>query len=169
MAAGYRHAALRRAAASSATAAASSRNRARPHSIRRLRRCRVNFTVKDIHWAYHPDETVDVAVTPTFGLIDQNEFDVAYYNLADLVRPSATPYRVQCGDPICIVGLFHWHSGSKRNTPIVHFEPFIRNGISRDSLSMTNSTWRAELNAPQRLATYWHCLGPRRPSGAMIL
>ena len=34
--------------------------------------------------------------------------------------PSAAPYRVQCGDPICIVGLFHWHSGSGRNTPIVH-------------------------------------------------
>jgi len=52
--------------------------------------------------------------------ISQNEFDVVYYNLADLVRPSATPYRVQCGDSICIVGLFHWHSGSGRNTPIVH-------------------------------------------------
>jgi hypothetical protein len=80
----------------------------------------VNFTVKDIYWAYHTDETVDVAVTPTFGLINQNDFDVAYYNLADLVRPSVSPYRVQCGDPICIVGLFHWHSGSMRNTPIVH-------------------------------------------------
>ena len=52
----------------------------------------VNFTVKDIYWAYHTDETVDVAVTPTFGLINQNEFDVAYYNLADLVRPSAAPF-----------------------------------------------------------------------------
>jgi hypothetical protein len=78
----------------------------------------VNFTVKDIYWAYHTDETVDVAVTPAF--INPNEFDVAYYNLADLVRPSDSPYRVQCGDPICIVGLFHWHSGSGRNTPIVH-------------------------------------------------
>jgi hypothetical protein len=78
----------------------------------------VNFTIKDIYWAYHTDETVDVAVTPCF--INQNEFDVVYYNLADLVRPSAAPFRVQCGDPICIVGLFHWHSGSGRNTPIVH-------------------------------------------------
>jgi len=78
----------------------------------------VNFTVGDIYWAYHTDESVDVAVTPCH--IDQNEFDVAYYNLADLVRPSAAPFRVQCGDPICIVGLFHWHSGSGRNTPIVH-------------------------------------------------
>jgi hypothetical protein len=80
----------------------------------------VNFTVKDIYWAYHTDETVDVAVTPTTGIINQNEFDVAFYDLADLVRPSAALYRVQCGDPICIVGLFHWHSGSGRNTPIVH-------------------------------------------------
>jgi len=50
----------------------------------------VNFTVKDIYWAYHTDETVDVAVTPCN--IDQNEFDVVYYNLADLVRPSAAPF-----------------------------------------------------------------------------
>src|SRR5262249_45342799 len=80
----------------------------------------VNLIVKDIYWAYHTDETVDVAVTPTPGFLNPNEFDVAYYDLADLVRPSADPCRVQCGDPICIVGLFHWHSGSGRNTPIVH-------------------------------------------------
>ena len=80
----------------------------------------VNLTVKDIYWAYHADETIDVAVTPTPGYLNPNEFDVLYYNLDDLVRPSADPFRVQCGDPICIVGLFHWHSGSGRNTPIVH-------------------------------------------------
>jgi hypothetical protein len=80
----------------------------------------VTFRVKDIYWAYHTDETVDVAVTPTSVVLHPNEFDVVYYDLADLVRPSAHPYRVQCGDPICIVGLFHWLSGSGRNTPIVH-------------------------------------------------
>jgi hypothetical protein len=76
------------------------------------------FAIADIYWAYHADPTVDVAVTSCF--IDQNQFDVRYYNLADLVRPNSSTYRVQCGDPICIVGLFHWHSGSGRNTPIVH-------------------------------------------------
>jgi hypothetical protein len=80
----------------------------------------VNFRVRDIYWAYHTDETVDVAVTPTLPFIHPTKYDVAYYDLADLVRPSDNPYRVQCGDPICIVGLFHWHSGSGRNTPIVH-------------------------------------------------
>src|SRR5262249_15874239 len=30
------------------------------------------------------------------------------------------PNRVHCGDDICIVGLFHWHSGKDRNIPIVH-------------------------------------------------
>jgi hypothetical protein len=74
--------------------------------------------VDDIYWAFHSDTAVDVAVTPCN--ISPTQFDVAYYNLTDLVRPSSSPFRVQCGDPICIVGLFHWHSGSGRNTPIVH-------------------------------------------------
>jgi hypothetical protein len=53
----------------------------------------VLFTVADIYWAYHADESVDVAVMPCF--IEQRVFDVVFYNLADLVRPSASPYRVQ--------------------------------------------------------------------------
>jgi hypothetical protein len=30
------------------------------------------------------------------------------------VQPSATPYRVQWGDFIYVIGLFHWHSGQER-------------------------------------------------------
>lgn len=69
-------------------------------------------------WAYHPDRAVDVAVAPAY--LDPKDWDVGYYELADRVQPSSSPYRVQCGDDICIVGLFHWHSGQERNVPIVH-------------------------------------------------
>jgi hypothetical protein len=74
--------------------------------------------VDDVHWTYHPDPNVDVAVTPC--QLDQKTFDIGYYNLPDIVKRDASPYRVQCGDPICVIGLFHLHSGSQRNTPIVH-------------------------------------------------
>jgi hypothetical protein len=78
----------------------------------------VPVVLDDVRWAYHPDPSVDVAVTPSY--LNPADWDVAYYNLADRVQPSSSPYRVQHGDDICIVGLFHWHSGQDRNVPIVH-------------------------------------------------
>jgi hypothetical protein len=59
-----------------------------------------------------------VAVTPAY--LNPANWDVAYYELGDRVQPSSSSYRVLCGDDICIVGLFHWHSGQERNVPIVH-------------------------------------------------
>lgn len=77
-----------------------------------------DILIDEIEWSYHPDPTVDVAVT---GLnLAPPEFDLSYYNLGDLVIPETSPFRVQCGDPICVVGLFHWHVGTKKNKPIVH-------------------------------------------------
>jgi hypothetical protein len=76
------------------------------------------FRVDSIFWAYHPDRNVDVAVTPCY--LNPAEYDVAYYELADRVRPNESPFRVQCGDPISIVGVFRLHAGSKRNVPIAH-------------------------------------------------
>jgi hypothetical protein len=67
---------------------------------------------------FHPDSTVDVAVMPAY--LNPADWDVAYYELADRVQPTSTPHRVMAGDDICIVGLFHWHSGRDRNVPIVH-------------------------------------------------
>jgi S1-C subfamily serine protease len=71
-----------------------------------------------VTWAFHADPAVDVAVTPAH--LDPAHWEVAYYNLSDRVQPSATPYRVQWGDFIYVIGLFHWHSGQERNAPIVH-------------------------------------------------
>jgi hypothetical protein len=56
-------------------------------------------------WAYHPDPTVDVAATPAY--LNPADWDVGYYELADRVQPTSSPHRVQCGDDICIIGLFH--------------------------------------------------------------
>ena len=78
----------------------------------------IPMELDEIYWAYHSDRTVDVAVTPAY--LDPAEWDVAYYELADRVQPSSSQNRVQWGDDICIVGLFHWHSGQERNVPIVH-------------------------------------------------
>jgi hypothetical protein len=78
----------------------------------------IDIEIDEIEWAFHPDPTVDVAVT---GLnLGGPDFDLAYYNLADMVIPTSSAFRVQCGDPICIVGLFHWHTGAAKNKPIVH-------------------------------------------------
>lgn len=78
----------------------------------------VPMLLDEIHWFYHPDRSVDIAITPAY--LDPKDFDVGYYTLADRVRPETSEYRVSYGDDIAIVGLFHWHSGRQRNVPIVH-------------------------------------------------
>jgi hypothetical protein len=72
----------------------------------------------EIGWRFHPDDSVDLAVSHIN--LSQDEFDVSFYGLADMVRPNSGPYRVRCGDPIAIVGLFRLHPGTERNTPVVH-------------------------------------------------
>lgn len=78
----------------------------------------VPFHVDDVVWAYHPDKNVDVAATRAY--LDPKDWDVGYYELLDCVKRVDAPFRVQCGDPISIVGLFRLHSGSTRNSPIAH-------------------------------------------------
>lgn len=78
----------------------------------------VPMLLDEVNWFYHPDPAVDVAVTPAY--LHPKDWDVAYYTLADRVRPDSSEFRVCCGDDIAIVGLFHWHSGKQRNVPIVH-------------------------------------------------
>jgi hypothetical protein len=78
------------------------------------------FTVDNVRWSLHPDKNVDVAAMPCY--LNPKEYDVAYLALADMVRRDnpETPFRISCGDPISIAGLFRLHAGSERNTPIVH-------------------------------------------------
>jgi hypothetical protein len=76
------------------------------------------FTLSDVVWSMHPNKNVDVAATP--GYVDPAVWDVNYLNLNDAVKRHQYEFRVQCGDPISIAGLFHPHSGSSKNTPIIH-------------------------------------------------
>jgi hypothetical protein len=72
----------------------------------------------EIGWRFHPDDTVDLAVSHIN--LGKDEFDVVFYTLADMVRRDSSQYRVRCGDPIAVVGLFRLHPGTQRNTPVVH-------------------------------------------------
>lgn len=72
-----------------------------------------------IPWRYHPDATVDLAVT-NFSMemngVDQRFFLLSEDNVVDYKNPND----VMCGDIVNVVGLFRLHAGSKRNVPIVH-------------------------------------------------
>jgi hypothetical protein len=81
--------------------------------------------VEKADWAYHPDDTVDLAVANLS--LSGEIFDIIYYPLRDSwfvdedrIAKYGGPDDVLCGDPISIVGLFRLHSGSERNVPIVH-------------------------------------------------
>lgn len=77
--------------------------------------------VTKIEWRYHPDPTVDLAVT-TFGA-RMETFDQKYLDLnksALFSKGHEMPNVIMAGDPINIVGLFRLHAGSKRNIPFVH-------------------------------------------------
>jgi len=65
-------------------------------------------------WQYHPDPTVDIALT-RIGL------NARYYDhLALELSRSADKRNIACGQRIHILGLFRLHRGSTRNVPIVH-------------------------------------------------
>jgi hypothetical protein len=70
--------------------------------------------IEDADWAYHADETVDIAATD-IGLNALN-FDQLTVRLSESSQRDA----VACGQRIHIIGLFRLHSGTKRNVPIVH-------------------------------------------------
>ncbi len=78
------------------------------------------FALHDVVWSYPKDRRIDIAATPCY--LNPADWDVAYLSLNDMVnrRSAEQPFRVQCGDPISISGLFRLHSGTSRNTPIVH-------------------------------------------------
>jgi hypothetical protein len=71
------------------------------------------ISVRDLEWAYHVAENVDLAVGPTVGIFDNRKHDLLGVSL-DGQNDAA------CGDRVHLVGLFRLRAGSRRNMPIVH-------------------------------------------------
>jgi hypothetical protein len=68
----------------------------------------------DAHWQYHPDKTVDIAVT-NIG-INALQFDHFAVPLSKISKRE----NIGAGQRMHIVGLFRLHYGKRRNVPIVH-------------------------------------------------
>lgn len=68
-------------------------------------------------WQLHPDDTVDVAVTPCVVV---NEFDVNYVpDEIAATKAVVDKYRIGIGDEVFITGLFSSHIGQNKNIPIL--------------------------------------------------
>jgi hypothetical protein len=78
------------------------------------------LNVRKMDWAYHPDETVDLAAA-SYEL-PSHIFDVIYYrlNAHTTVFGEQARSRVYCGEAISLIGLFRLHPGKQRNISFVH-------------------------------------------------
>lgn len=76
--------------------------------------------VQNMDWAYHPDETVDIAAA--LFILPKHTFDVIYYRIEPLttILGEDARKRVFCGEPISLIGLFRLHPGKQRNIAFVH-------------------------------------------------
>jgi len=72
-----------------------------------------------VKWSFHPDESVDLAVT-IFGFPLEAHADHIFYLLSERNCVFDFQKEVCCGDICNLIGLFRLHAGSKRNVPIVH-------------------------------------------------
>lgn len=77
-------------------------------------------------WLYHPDDKLDVAVTPCF--ISMKEFDILHFQFGldekihggcELNAERIERYQIGLGDEVYITGMFLSHFGEKKNLPIV--------------------------------------------------
>lgn len=77
-------------------------------------------TPADARWCFHSDPSVDLALMP---LDLPSSFSGMGLTLESLVDPDRSPTvwgQIDAGDPVCVVGLFHFRHGEKANLPIVH-------------------------------------------------
>lgn len=77
---------------------------------------------EDIPWAFHPDDTVDIAVCG-FSLSRSAGYDFLYYDgeilLLNAEQESSADW-VEVGDMCYTVGLWRLLEGKERNLPVVH-------------------------------------------------
>jgi hypothetical protein len=75
---------------------------------------------EDARWCFHDDPTVDIAVMP---IKIPSSFDGSALSVDSLLDPERAPKiwdEMGAGDPICVIGLFHFHHGQQVNLPMVH-------------------------------------------------
>ena len=82
-----------------------------------------NYPADEIIWYYHPDSNVDIAVIPCY--IGQHGkkriYEVSYFTENTIVADSHIKHGyIGNGDQCYTIGLFRFHSGRKRNLPVVH-------------------------------------------------
>jgi hypothetical protein len=103
-----------------------------------------NLPIDQAHWYYDPDPTVDVAVLPIAGLLQEREH---YVRFIDDEKESwwsnkAWKYGVGIGDFCYTVGLFRVLAGNKRNLPVVHFGTIARPIYGPDEEPIPIKDWR---------------------------
>jgi hypothetical protein len=87
-----------------------------------------NLPIDNAAWHYDPDPSVDVAVLPIAGLLQENEHHVRFIEdeKESWWSNKAWKYGVGIGDFCYTVGLFRVLSGNKQNLPVVHFGTIAR-------------------------------------------
>jgi hypothetical protein len=103
-----------------------------------------NLFIDNATWHYDPDPTVDVAVLPILGLLNERDH---YFRFIDDERESwwankALKYGVGIGDFCYTVGLFRVLSGREQNLPVVHFGTVARPIYGRDEEPIPIKDWR---------------------------
>jgi hypothetical protein len=105
-----------------------------------------NLFIDNATWHYDPDPTVDVAVLPILGLLNENDYQ---FRFIDDEKESwwankAWKHGVGIGDFCYTVGLFRVLSGREQNLPVVHFGTIARpiSILGRDEEPIPIKDWR---------------------------
>jgi hypothetical protein len=103
-----------------------------------------NLPIDNATWHFDPDPTVDVAVLPIPGLLNDHDH---YVRFIDDEKESwwaqkAWKYGVGIGDFCYTVGLFRVLSGGKKNLPVVHFGTIARPIFGPDEELIPIWDWR---------------------------
>lgn len=103
-----------------------------------------NLPIDGAIWHYDPDPTVDVAVLPIDGLLNEREHYVRFIEDEKEAWWSnrAWKYGVGIGDFCYTVGLFRVLSGNKQNLPVVHFGTIARPIYGPDEEPIPVKDWR---------------------------
>jgi len=103
-----------------------------------------NLPIDGAVWHYDSDPTVDAAVLPIQGLLDESKHHVLFIDdeKQSWWSNKARKYGVGIGDFCYTVGLFRVLSGKERNLPVVHFGTIARPIFGADEEPIPVKNWR---------------------------